>query len=149
MDDRQRRLSQYSHRGQRLEMLPEHAIDWVLSCQNPAAVEWIFLGRWVFLAKADEAKILVIVRWSRWWTRRFERSSDLAPTYTDPHPSEGRVLDSLHPRSNAIVRFVHRMHRSTRFAESIPSATIDWTRGGLAGPPAVRLLRNVCRSTAR
>jgi hypothetical protein len=39
-------------------MLPEHAVDWVLSCQNPAAVEWIFLGRWVFLAKADEAKIL-------------------------------------------------------------------------------------------
>lgn len=49
---------QYGHRGPALEMLPEHAVDWVLSCQNPAAVEWIFLGRWVFLAKADEAKIL-------------------------------------------------------------------------------------------
>jgi len=49
---------QYGHHPPSLEMLPDRALDWVLSCRNPAAVEWIFLGRWLFFEKPDEAKIL-------------------------------------------------------------------------------------------
>jgi tetratricopeptide (TPR) repeat protein len=49
---------QYGDRPPALEMLPERAVDWVLSCSNPAAAEWIFLGRWVFLANQDDEKVL-------------------------------------------------------------------------------------------
>ena len=49
---------QYGDRPPALEMLPERAVDWVVSCRNAATVEWIFLGRWVFADRPDEARIL-------------------------------------------------------------------------------------------
>jgi tetratricopeptide (TPR) repeat protein len=49
---------QYGDHPPALDMLPERAVDWVLACRNPAAVEWVFIGRWLFLEKPDDAKIL-------------------------------------------------------------------------------------------
>ena len=34
------------------ELLPNDALEWLVSCQNPAEVGWIFLGRWLFLDRA-------------------------------------------------------------------------------------------------
>jgi len=31
---------------------------WLLTCRNLAALEWIFVGRWLFLDKPDDAKVL-------------------------------------------------------------------------------------------
>ena len=49
---------QYGHNPPELAMLPERAVERIVSCQNAMAVEWIFVGRWLFLDKPDDAKIL-------------------------------------------------------------------------------------------
>jgi hypothetical protein len=49
---------QYRDAPPATELMPERAVDWLLSCRNPAAVEWIFVGRWLFLDRADDAKTL-------------------------------------------------------------------------------------------
>ena len=49
---------QYSDRAPARDLLPERAVEWLLNCRNPAAQEWIFVGRWLFLDKTDDAKIL-------------------------------------------------------------------------------------------
>jgi hypothetical protein len=41
-----------------LDMLPDRAIERILSCRDAVAVGWVFIGRWLFLDKPDEAKIL-------------------------------------------------------------------------------------------
>jgi len=37
-----------------LDLLPEQAVEWLLTCRNLAALEWIFVGRWLFLDVAPE-----------------------------------------------------------------------------------------------
>jgi tetratricopeptide (TPR) repeat protein len=49
---------QYGEKPAALDLLPERAVERLLTCQNAAAVEWIFVGRWLFLDKADDAAIL-------------------------------------------------------------------------------------------
>jgi hypothetical protein len=49
---------QYSDREPAIDLLPERAVDWLLDCRNPAALGWVFVGRWLFLDKPDDAKIL-------------------------------------------------------------------------------------------
>ena len=49
---------QYGPNPPELAMLPDRAVERILSCQSPIAVEWIFIGRWLFLDKSDDAKIL-------------------------------------------------------------------------------------------
>jgi hypothetical protein len=49
---------QYADHPPALDLPPERAIEWILNCRNAAALEWIFLGRWLFLDKSDDAKIL-------------------------------------------------------------------------------------------
>ena len=49
---------QYGDREPAIDLLPERAVEWILGCRNPAAMEWIFVGRWLFLDKADDAKVL-------------------------------------------------------------------------------------------
>ena len=41
-----------------VDVLPERAVEWIVNCHNAAALEWIFVGRWLFLDKPDDAKIL-------------------------------------------------------------------------------------------
>jgi tetratricopeptide (TPR) repeat protein len=84
---------QYGDHPPALEMRPEHAVDWILSCANPAAIEWIFLGRWVFLANPDEAKI--VSDRSRLATLVDETFRALLPiwltTYTEPDHENGSI----------------------------------------------------------
>jgi tetratricopeptide (TPR) repeat protein len=49
---------QYADRPPAIEMLPEQAVEWLLTCRNAAALGWIFVGRWLFLDEADDAQIL-------------------------------------------------------------------------------------------
>jgi Tetratricopeptide repeat len=49
---------QYGSNQPDFSLLPDRAVERLVSCQNPIAVEWIFLGRWLFLDKSDDAKIL-------------------------------------------------------------------------------------------
>jgi tetratricopeptide (TPR) repeat protein len=49
---------QYADRPPAREMLPERAVEWLLNCRHAAAQEWVFVGRWLFLDKPDDAKIL-------------------------------------------------------------------------------------------
>jgi tetratricopeptide (TPR) repeat protein len=49
---------QYADHPPAVDLLPERAVEWLLNCRNAAALEWIFVGRWLFLDKPDDAKIL-------------------------------------------------------------------------------------------
>jgi tetratricopeptide (TPR) repeat protein len=37
---------------------PEQAVDWIVSCRHPAETGWIFVGRWLFMDRTDDAVIL-------------------------------------------------------------------------------------------
>jgi tetratricopeptide repeat protein len=39
-------------------MQPADAVDWIVNCRNPVAVEWIFVGRWLFLDRPDDVAVL-------------------------------------------------------------------------------------------
>jgi len=49
---------QFGDRPPALDLLPEQAVDWLLACRNAATLGWVFVGRWLFLDKADDARIL-------------------------------------------------------------------------------------------
>lgn len=49
---------QYGRNPPSLDLLPKQAIERVLLCGNPIDVGWIFIGRWLFLADADDARTL-------------------------------------------------------------------------------------------
>jgi tetratricopeptide (TPR) repeat protein len=49
---------QYADHPPAVDVLPERAVEWLLTCRNAAALEWIFVGRWLFLDNPEAAKIL-------------------------------------------------------------------------------------------
>ncbi len=49
---------QLGTRGPAMELMPEQSVDALVSCRNPVAVGWIFVGRWLFLNRPDDAKTL-------------------------------------------------------------------------------------------
>jgi hypothetical protein len=49
---------QYGDRAPAVDVLPEQAVEWLLRCRNAAALEWVFVGRWLFLENSDAARIL-------------------------------------------------------------------------------------------
>lgn len=49
---------QFADRPPARDLLPERGVEWLLNCRNPAMQEWVFVGRWLFLDKADDARIL-------------------------------------------------------------------------------------------
>ena len=49
---------QYGSRGPAVDVLPPQAVEWLINCHNPAAQGWIFVGRWLSLAKPADAAIL-------------------------------------------------------------------------------------------
>jgi hypothetical protein len=51
-------LIQYGNHPPAVDLLPDPAVEWLLNCRSAAALEWIFVGRWLFLDKADDARIL-------------------------------------------------------------------------------------------
>ena len=49
---------QYAERGPATDMLPKQAVEWLVGCRNPAGIGWVFVGRWLFLEKPDDAAAL-------------------------------------------------------------------------------------------
>jgi len=49
---------QYGQRGPAVDQLPPQAVEWLISCRNPSAQEWIFVGCWLSLSKPADAAIL-------------------------------------------------------------------------------------------
>jgi hypothetical protein len=39
-------------------LLPNDALAWLIDCQHPAEVGWIFFGRWLFLDRPQDQEIL-------------------------------------------------------------------------------------------
>ena len=62
-----------------VDLLPTAAVDWLVNCQNPVDVGWIFCGRWLFADKAADADVLVDGRaLTGWLDRTF---TDLLPLW--------------------------------------------------------------------
>jgi hypothetical protein len=49
---------QYGHRGPAVDLLPQEAVEWLMTCRNPSAQEWIFVGRWLSLSNPADATVL-------------------------------------------------------------------------------------------
>ena len=49
---------QYGARPPAIDLLPDRAIEWLLNCHNLTELEWVFIGRWLFLDKPADAKCL-------------------------------------------------------------------------------------------
>ena len=49
---------QYGENPPATDWLPSRALEWLTTSRNAAALEWIFVGRWLFLDRPDDAKIL-------------------------------------------------------------------------------------------
>lgn len=49
---------QYGDKPPAVDLLPDQAVEWLLNCRNAAVLEWVFCGRWLFLDKDDDARIL-------------------------------------------------------------------------------------------
>ena len=49
---------QYGTTAPSTDLLPNDAIAWLINCQHPATVGWIFFGRWLFLDRSQDAEIL-------------------------------------------------------------------------------------------
>ncbi len=49
---------QYANHPPAVDLLPDRAVEWLLTCRNAAEREWIFVGRWLFLDKPEDARIL-------------------------------------------------------------------------------------------
>jgi tetratricopeptide (TPR) repeat protein len=59
---------QYGDHPPALDFVADRAVEWLVNCHNAAALEWIFVGRWLFLDKpedaaklADRAKLAAVV----------------------------------------------------------------------------------------
>ena len=53
---------QYGDRGPATDLLPRAAVDWIVNCRNPAGIGWVFVGRWLFMEKPDDAHTLSEMR---------------------------------------------------------------------------------------
>jgi tetratricopeptide repeat protein len=49
---------QYGGSSPAVDLSSERAVDWILNCRTAASVEWIFVGRWLFLDRPADAAIL-------------------------------------------------------------------------------------------
>jgi len=49
---------QYADRPPAIDLLPAQAVEWLINCRNAAELEWIFVGRWLFLDNPEQARIL-------------------------------------------------------------------------------------------
>jgi tetratricopeptide (TPR) repeat protein len=41
-----------------MSLQPQQAVDWLIGCRNAAALEWVFVGRWLFLDRPDDAALM-------------------------------------------------------------------------------------------
>jgi hypothetical protein len=67
------------------DLLPNDALSWVINCQHPATVGWVFLGRWLFLDRSHDAEILADGRRLVAWID--SSFTDLLPIWTSLYRS--------------------------------------------------------------
>ena len=67
------------------DLLPNDALAWLINCQHPATVGWIFFGRWLFLDRLQDAEILADGRRLVSWIE--SSFSDLLPVWTSLYRS--------------------------------------------------------------
>ena len=53
---------QFGDRGPATDMLPKQGVEWITNCRNPAGIGWVFVGRWLFPDKSDDAATLSEMR---------------------------------------------------------------------------------------
>jgi len=76
---------QYGDSPAATSLLPNDALTWVVNCQQPADVGWIFFGRWLFPDRSQDADILADGRRLVAWID--STFSDLLPVWTSLYRS--------------------------------------------------------------
>ena len=79
---------QYGDSPAATSLLPNDALTWVVNCQQPADVGWIFFGRWLFPDRSQDADILADGRRLVAWID--STFSDLLPVWTSLYRSGAR-----------------------------------------------------------
>ena len=72
---------QYGDSPPASSLLPADALAWLIGCQHPATVGWIFFGRWLFLDRSQDTEILADGRKLLAWID--STFSDLLPVWSD------------------------------------------------------------------
>lgn len=49
---------QYGERPPAFDLMPKQAVDWIVNCRNPGGIGWVFVGRWLFVDRADDQRTL-------------------------------------------------------------------------------------------
>ena len=49
---------QYGDRGPSTDLLPKAAVEWLINCRNSTGLGWVFVGRWLFMDKPDDARTI-------------------------------------------------------------------------------------------
>jgi len=49
---------QYGAHPPAVDLLPAQAVHWLVNCRDAAQLEWVFVGRWLFLDNPDHQRIL-------------------------------------------------------------------------------------------
>lgn len=76
---------QYGDSPAATSLLPNDALAWLINCQHPADVGWIFFGRWLFLDRSQDADILADGRRLVAWID--SSFTDLLPVWTSLYRS--------------------------------------------------------------
>ena len=72
---------QYGDRPPETSLMPADALAWLEGCANPTEVGWVFLGRWLFADRADDAETAADLRQLTAWVDR--SFTDLLPLWSD------------------------------------------------------------------
>jgi hypothetical protein len=71
---------QYAGEPPATSLMPKDALSWLINCQQPADVGWVFYGRWLFADRSQDAEIIADGRrLTTWLDVSF---SDLLPLWT-------------------------------------------------------------------
>ena len=72
---------QYGSQPAETSLMPAEAIAWIENCGNPAEVGWVFMGRWLFPDRADDAETAADMRRLTGWVEG--TFADLLPLWSD------------------------------------------------------------------
>jgi tetratricopeptide (TPR) repeat protein len=71
---------QYGDQPPATDLMPKDALGWLINCSDPREVGWVFLGRWLFADRSQDAEILADGRKLLAWTE--SSFADLLPLWT-------------------------------------------------------------------
>lgn len=49
---------EFGDRGPAIDVLPKQAVESLITCRNPTGIGWIFVGRWLFLDRPEDARLM-------------------------------------------------------------------------------------------